>query len=103
MQPFLKSPESLADPKLLGAFNPEALAQLVQLAAGCTERYGKYRPSMNDVSIRLREVCNLVDGLPNETQGDPQPSISLERYSQVDPPTTTMSRIVPLSSEMDFR
>eukprot|EP00271_Cylindrocystis_brebissonii_P014209 TRINITY_DN3548_c0_g1_i1.p1 TRINITY_DN3548_c0_g1~~TRINITY_DN3548_c0_g1_i1.p1 ORF type:complete len:191 (+),score=36.70 TRINITY_DN3548_c0_g1_i1:50-574(+) len=62
VHPHLDKPENFIDPKMPGDYVPEAMNLFIQLALSCVERAAKYRPNMDDVSRRLLDIRNVVQG-----------------------------------------
>lgn len=69
VQPMLDNVRSIIDPTLGEEYNLEAAEMLVRLARSCTERYGKYRPFMDEVCFRLINIKNTILGI-SDTLGE---------------------------------
>lgn len=74
VQPYIDDVTKMIDPKVGSEYNLESAQLFVRLAKSCTERYGKYRPFMDEVCFRLVKVRNLAYGYTETIGEEPESS-----------------------------
>lgn len=70
VQPYMDDVPKIVDTRLGKDFNLEAMELFAKLAKSCTERFGKYRPHMDEVCYRLVRIKNVINGVADETIGE---------------------------------
>ena len=106
VQSRLSSVASLVDPRM-GGCEEEAAGKLLSLAMACLSKASAERPAMDEVSRRLSEVKNMVEGVEDKgisvVENPGSFSEASEIHNLVDSSDNSSHILVPVSSTFGFR
>lgn len=99
VQPYLSDISPIVDPRM-GSFNEKAMKDFVKVATVCIERAARYRPNMEEVASRLRQVKNTILGV-SETEvsssHNDSDSVSQVNYNDSYMKNKDINHLAPLS------